>query len=554
MVWRSILIVFVGWISGVDGGATGSAGDADLVVYGGTTGGIFSAIAAIRAGASVVVLEPGTHLGGMVTAGLGDTDTGRRETIGGMAGDFYRRVYEQYLRPETWRYQNREEYIAKVGLDRISSNGKWWKVEPAVAKSVLRQLMRESGVKVLTGHRLARVTRKGGRILSVRCENGAEFSGRVFVDATYEGDLMALAGVSYRVGRESAAEYAEPFAGVVPRKYSTRNQVDADLSPYDGQGRLVHGIQAGARGEDGAADRKVQAYNYRLCLTAVPENRVAIVRPDRYDPTWYDLYRRYFAAKPGLRLADILGGGPLPNGKTDNNGKGPFGTDIIGFNWDYPEGDRAAREKILQYHADFTQGLLYFLGHDEHVPAAVREEMRNWGYAADEFTATGHFPPQIYVREARRMVGAYVMTSHDISKNQTKTDAVGLASYKPDSHLVQRIVDAGFVRHEGNPNDFTGSPRPYEVPYRAMTPKRSECENLLVTFCVSASHMAFASLRMEPVFMILGQSAGVAAVQAIRSQRAVQAIDISELQRSLAQQGQIVKLTDLPVASPRKAR
>jgi hypothetical protein len=552
--WRGIPIALYCWFSCPDGWATAVAASADIVIYGGTTGGIFSAIAAVREGASVVVLEPGTYLGGMITSGLGETDTGRRETIGGMAGDFYRRINAHYQRPEAWRFQRRDEYIAKLGRDRIASDGKWWKVEPSVAMKVLRELMQEAGVKVLTDHRLVRVDKRGGRIVSVRCENGAEFSGRIFIDATYEGDLMALAGVSYRVGRESAAEYGEPFAGVVPRQYSTRNQVDVDLSPYDDQGRLVHGVQAGERGADGAGDRKVQAYNYRLCLTNVPENRIPIGRPERYDPVWYELHARYFAAKPGLRLADILGGGPLPNGKTDNNGKGPFGTDIIGFNWEYPDGDRATREKILRYHADFTQGLLYFLGHDERVPAAVREEMRQWGYAADEFRDTGHFPPQLYIREARRLVGAYVMTSHDIAKSQVKTDAVGLASYKPDSHLVQRIVDQGFVRHEGNPNDFTGSPRPYEVPYRAMTPKASDCENLLVTFCVSASHMAFASLRMEPVFMILSQSAGVAAVQAMRSQSTVQSIDIPKLQRTLNQQGQILKLTELPVTASRKMR
>lgn len=527
---------------------------ADIVVYGGTTGGIFSAIVAARQGASVVVLEPGTHLGGMVTSGLGETDTGRKETIGGMAADFYRRVNEHYERPETWRFQRKEDFLAGLRPQQRPGDGKWWIVEPRVAAAVLQEMRDEAGVTVLTGHRLVDVARQGTRIVSVTCSNGAVVSGRVFIDATYEGDLMARAGVSYRVGRESSAEYGERFAGVVPRKYSTRNQVDVNISPYAADGRLVHGVQDVERGEDGAGDHKVQAYNYRLCLTMVPENRVSITRPERYNPAWYELYARYFAAKPGLELANIIGRGRVPNGKTDLNGSGPFATDIIGFNWGYPDADYATRESILQYHADFTKGLLYFLGHDERVPARVREEMRQWGYAADEFHDNAHFPPQLYIREARRMVGAYVMTSHDIAERPAKPDAIGLASYKADSHLVQRIVDGGYVRNEGNPNDFTGSPRPYEVPYRAITPKPGECGNLLVTFCVSASHMAFASLRMEPVFMILSQSAGIAAVHALRSGAAVQQIDVPTLQQELRAAGQRVKLADIPTPAGKQLR
>lgn len=526
----------------------------DLIVYGGTAGGIFSAIAASRRGSSVLVLEPGTHLGGMVTSGLGDTDTGQRETIGGMAADFYRRVFDYYEEPSVWRFERRDDYISRLGANRIMSDGKWWKVEPSAAASVLGGLMAEGRVEVLTRHRLSGVTKNGSRITSLKCENGAVFSARVFIDATYEGDLMARAGVTYRVGRESAAEYGEPYAGVVPREFCTRNQVDVDISAFDAHGQLVHGVYGGDRGEDGAGDRKVQAYNYRLCLTNVPGNRVPTTRPEHYDPSWYELYARYLAAKPELRLAEIIGGGPLPNGKTDNNGRGPFGIDIIGFNWEYPDGDQQTRDKILRYHEDFTKGLLYFLGHDERVPKRMREEMREWEYPADEFRDNDHFPPQIYVREARRMVGAYVMTSHDITRTPAKEDAVGLASYKPDSHIVQRIVEGGFVRHEGNPNDFTGSARPYEVPYRALTPRKSECDNLLVTFCLSATHMAFASLRMEPVFMILSESAGAAAVQAVQRGAAVQDIDILELQRTLRQDGQILKLTELPGTPRRSAR
>ncbi len=524
----------------------------DLVVYGGTAGGIVAAISAARAGASVIVLEPTEHIGGMVTGGLGRTDIGVGASIGGMAAEFYRRVNQHYSTPAAWKFQTREEYLGKGGAGAISGD-KWWLHEPSVAATIFRQMLNEARVSVLTGHRLTGVEKRGPRILSVQCANGAVFTGRVFIDATYEGDLLARAAVGYRVGRESTAEYGEKLAGVVPRKFSTRKQWDVDISPYGADGKLLYGIQETPRGEDGAGDHKVQAYNYRICLTDHPDNRLPITRPENYDPRRYDLLARYIAAKPAITVAKgLLKIDRLPNRKTDINDGGPFSTDFLGGNWKYPDADEPTRRAILQDHVDYTKGLLYFIGHDERVPGKVREEMLQWGYPKDEYTATGHWTPQLYIREARRMVGAYVMTSHDIETNRTKDDSIGMASYTADSHLVTRIVDGSVVRNEGNPNDFTSPHRPYEVPYRAITPKQSECDNLLATFCASSTHMAFASLRMEPVFMILSESAGLAAVEAARQNIAVQDVAYAVLRPKLIERKQLLKIAEVPPPKKKK--
>jgi hypothetical protein len=519
---------------------------ADVIIYGGTAGGILSAISLARDGGTVIVLEPSDHVGGMVTGGLGWTDFGAWQSIGGMAADFYRRIKIYYDDPAVWKFETRDDYLKRQKQSSIAED-KWWYHEPSAASSVLSDMMAEAGVTVLTGHRLASVDKRDHRIVSIRCDNGELFRGRVFIDATYEGDLMAMAGVRYRVGREGSAEYGEKYAGVVPRQYSTRKQWDVDISPYAEDGSLLFGIQDNPRGEDGAADRKLQAYNYRICLTDHPENRIPIEEPQNYVPSRYDLLARYIAAKPAISLQrGLLKFSALPNRKTDINDGGPFSTDLIGFNWDYPDGDAITRKNILQQHLDYTKGLLYFIGHDPRVPKAIRDSMLEWGYPKDEFANHGNWTPQLYVREARRMVGAYVMTSHDLETNRSKDDSIGMGSYGADSHLVQRIVDGGLLRNEGNPNDFTPGHRSYEIPYRAITPMRNECDNLLVTFCVSASHMGFASIRMEPVFMLLSESAGLAAMEAVREEVAVQDISYHRLRAKLDARNQILKLENVP--------
>jgi hypothetical protein len=523
----------------------------DLVVYGGTAGGIISAISAAREGISVVILEPSDHIGGMVTGGLGQTDIGISNTIGGMSAEFYRRIKKHYDDPTAWTFQTREEYLSE-GKNRARLAGpEWWFHEPSVASRIFEEMLHEVGLTVLKNHRLESLENNGARISSIRCENGATFSGQVFIDATYEGDLMAMAGVSYHVGRESSAQFGEKFAGVLPWEISTRKQWDVDISPYDEKGQLLFGVQDEKRGEIGEGDHKVQAYNYRICLTDHPDNRVPIEKPENYNPSHYDLLARYVSERGQLPLFKpsndwgFLKPGQLPNRKSDINDGGPFSTDFIGMNWDYPDGDQATRQTILQEHLDFTKGLLYFIGHDERVPKSVREEMLQWGYPKDEFEENGHWTPQLYVRETRRMVGPYVMTSHDIETNRLKEDSIGMGSYGADSHLVQRIAWGDVVRNEGNPNDFTPGHNPYEIPYRTITPKRSDCENLLVTFCVSASHLGFASIRMEPVFMILSESAGLAAVEAVRSKAAVQDVEYTSLLPKLKSRNQLLKLGDI---------
>jgi hypothetical protein len=430
------------------------------------------------------------------------------------------------------------------------SGDKWWFHEPSVAATIFQQMLAEAGVNVLTGYRLVDVEKRGARIVSIRCDNRAVFKGRVFIDATYEGDLLAKAGVSYRVGRESSAEYGEKYAGVLPWKVSTRKQWDIDISPYGEDGKLLFGVKDIQRGEVGAGDKKIQAYNFRICLTDHPDNLLPIDEPENYDPHRYDLLARYIAAKPSISLRKgLLKIDLMPNRKTDINDGGPFSTDFIGFNWNYPDGDEATRDAIVIQHIDYTKGLLYFLGNDPRVPVKVRKEMLQWGYPKDEYVKTDHWSPQLYIREARRMVGPYVMTSHDLETKRTKDDSIGMGSYSADSHLVQRIVDGEFVRNEGNPNNFTPGKKPYEITYCAITPKRDECDNLLVTFCVSASHMGFASIRMEPVFMILSESAGLAAVNVAEADIAVQDVSYATLYPKLLERNQLLKIAGVRTKS-----
>jgi hypothetical protein len=526
----------------------------DVVIYGGSAGGVISAVTAAQEGVTVIVLEPTRHIGGMVTGGLGWTDKGVEQSIGGMSRRFYERVYEHYQRPQAWKHETRDDSVKRLRgmvneVDRV-----WWAVEPSVATMLLDQFAAEAKVRVLTQRRLKSVAKTGARISSITMEDGDVFHGRVFIDATYEGDLLAMAGVAYRVGREGRSEYGEELAGVVPEAWSTRKQWDVDIRPFGADGKLLFGVQNIPRGADGAADHKVQAYNYRICLTDAPDNRIPIPRPDNYDATRYDLLSLYIAKKgDAINLTGPKGGSllkidPLPNRKTDINDGGPFSTDFLGANWKYPDGDAATRRRILQEHVDYTKGLLYFLGHDERVPARIQQQMQRWGYPKDEFTENGNWTPQLYVREARRMVGDYVMVQQDIQQRREKPDSVGMGSYNADSHLVQRIVNAdGFVRNEGNPNDRATGHKPYEIPYRCLTPRRADGENLLVTFCVSASHMGFASLRMEPVFMILSESAGVAAARAVRENRAVQDVPLVSLQQRLKARGQRLRIAEVVV-------
>jgi hypothetical protein len=489
----------------------------DLVVYGATAGGVITAVAAAREGLTVALLEPGRHLGGMVSGGLGWTDYGRKEVIGGYSLEFFERVGAKYSRAIEWHF------------------------EAHVAEAVFNDLVKQAGVRVFLNHRLREkngVRKSGTRLTELLADNGTSFRARIFADATYEGDLMAQAGVSYTWGREGIKEYTESLAGV--RDHTPLHQFRAAVSPIDSSGKLLPEIMPRSKDPVGAADKRVQAYNFRLCMTKTPENRVGWPKPAGYRAARYELLARYlpaFEKELGhpLGINDVMKADILQNGKTDTNNNGAFSTDYIGGSYGYPEGSYAERARIRQAHVDYIQGFLYFLSTDSRVPPALSAEMKEWGLCRDEFVEADHWPYQLYVREARRMVGEYVMSQNDIQTDLTKPDAIGMGSYNSDSHNVQRrpTEDGTAVENEG---DMQVRVTPYEIPYRVMLPKRTEATNLLVPVCFSATHVAYSTLRMEPQYMIVGHAAGVAAKIAIDRQQAVQDIDTRALAAKLKSQ------------------
>jgi len=495
----------------------------DVVVYGGTAGGVIAAVTAAREGLSVALVEPGKHLGGMVSGGLGWTDYGRKEVIGGYSLEFFERVGRKYGRAIEWHF------------------------EPHVAEAVFDELVREAGVRVLLGHRLRErggVIKNGARVTDIVMENGVTLRGKIFADASYEGDLMAQAGVSYTWGREGSDEYHESLAGV--RERTPLHQFRVKASPLDAAGKLLPEIVPRTGDAVGAADRRVQAYNFRVCMTKAPENRVAWPKPRAYDPARYELLARYLPALEAelgrpLAINDVMKADIVQNGKTDTNNNGAFSTDYIGGSYDYPNGSYATRARIRQAHVDYIQGFFYFLATEPRVPAALGAEMRQWGLCRDEFADTDHWPYQLYVREARRMVGAFVMSQKDIQTDLTKPDPIGMGSYNSDSHNVQRrpTADGLAVENEG---DMQVRVSPYQIPYRLMLPKRAQATNLLVPVCFSATHVAYSTLRMEPQYMIVGHAAGVAAKMAIDAGVAVQDVDTKVLGEKLRSQRAVFEM------------
>ncbi len=498
----------------------------DLVVYGATASGVMTAVYGARAGLKVALLEPGRHVGGMVSGGLSHTDVGRREVIGGAALEFYWRAGLHYGLPQ---------YLQDIA----------WYVEPKAAEAIFRQMLDEAGVTVLSGRRLREtdgVQKQGARLAAITMEDGERFAARVFADATYEGDLMAQSGVTFTWGRESSAQYGESLAGV--RGETPKHQFLIDISPYGANHKLLPEISEAPSGEPGAADRKVQAYNFRMIFSHDPANQTPYPKPAHYDPARFELAARLFSGmekKLGrpLRMGEVLSIGPIPNEKADINNNGPFSTDYIGKSWDYPNAGYQRRAAIWRDHEEYTKEYMWFLSHDPRVAAPLRKEVNTWGLAKDEFTDNGNFPNQLYIREARRMIGEYVMTQRDIQTDLAKPDPIGMGSYNSDSHNVERVINReGFVRNEG---DMQVAVEPYQIPYRVMLPKKPEAENLLVPVCFSASHVAYSTLRMEPQYMIIGQAAGVAAAMAIRANRAVQDVDTAALTRTLLEQGAILE-------------
>jgi hypothetical protein len=496
----------------------------DLVVYGGTAGGVMTAVAGAREGLKVALLEPRQHLGGMVSGGLGLTDHGRKEVIGGLALEFFKRVGRHYGKEITWYF------------------------EPHVAERVFEEMAKEAGVRVYFQHRLKEkdgVRMEGSRVIEIHTERGSSFRARIYADASYEGDLMAQVGVSYTWGREGISQYGESLAGV--RERTPYHQFTVRVSPYNSAGQLLPEVFVGLKGEVGAADKKVQAYNYRLCMTRVKSNRVPFPRPTNYDDKRYQLLARMLAEmtkKNGRppRMDEVMNPSPLPNGKTDTNNNGAFSTDYIGGSWRYPEASYQERDQIWQAHREYVAGFLYFLANDPQVPASLRSEASQWGLAKDEFADNDNWPYQLYVRESRRMLGELVMTQRDIQTELTKPDSIGMGSYNSDSHNVQRIANSdGSVENEG---DVQVPVEPYQIPYRMLLPKRQQVTNLLVPVCFSASHVAYSTLRMEPQYMIIGHAAGVAASLAVDKQVPLQNVDIPQLRSMLESQKAVLNWSE----------
>lgn len=523
----------------------------DVVIYGGTASGVIAAVQAKKMGKTTIIVCPDRHLGGLSSGGLGFTDTGNKAVIGGLARDFYHRVWRHYNTPDAWKWQKREEYGNKgQGTPAIDGEQRtMWIFEPHVAEQVFEQLVRDHGVDVRRGEWLDRakgVEMKGRRIASVTMLSGEKYAGKMFIDATYEGDLMAAAGADYHVGREAQSVYGEQWNGVQTGVLHHRHHfgvLKSKISPYVVHGNPSSGLLPRVSGEPpgqfGQGDKKVQAYCFRMCLTDHPENRVPFPRPEGYDPSQYELLVRIFEAgwrETFDKFDDI------PNRKTDTNNHGPMSTDNIGYSYDYPEATYERRREIIREHERYQKGWLYFIANDPRVPRDVQEKMRRWGLSKDEFLDNGHWPHQIYVREARRMIGKFVMTEHELLKRRPTPEPVGMGSYTIDSHNVQRyITPEGYVQNEGDIGVATKGP--YEIAYGSLVPKTGQCENLLVSICVSSSHIAFGSIRMEPVFMILGQSAATAAAIAIDLNCSVQSVPYPTLRERMLKDGQILSFS-----------
>jgi len=513
----------------------------DVVVYGASSSGVIAAVKAARLGRTVILIEPSHHLGGLTTGGLGATDTGLERAIGGMSLEFYRRIREHYRSDSLWRQESRDEYIARSGRYLHPDSEGMFGFEPHAARAVYEQMLREERVPVMMNERLVLgsngVEKRSNKITAIHTESGNTYRGRIFIDATYEGDLLAMAGVSFHVGRESNARYDEELNGVQPVRTSNHifpGFVDPYIEPGNRRSGLVPEVHDQSPGVEGEGDDRLQAYCFRMCLTDSVDNQIPFEKPQGYEELQYELlFRNYEAGETrGLPMST------MPNRKTDTNNRWGFSTNYIGGNYNYPSANYGAREEIIELHAHYQKGLMWTLANHPRVPDPIRNEIGRWGLSADEFTDNHGWPTQIYVREARRMIGEYVMTEHDCRRLRLANDSVGLGSYTMDSHNVQRYVTQnGCVQNEGN---IEVSPRgPYQISYRSLLPKRNECANLLVS-CngVSASHIAFGSIRMEPVFMVLGHSAAVAASHSIEDGVDLHDIDYAKLREQLLAEGQ----------------
>jgi hypothetical protein len=521
----------------------------DVVIYGGTCAAVISAVQVKKMGKTVIIVSPDKHLGGLSSGGLGFTDTGNKAVIGGLARDFYHRIYLHYQKPESWKQQKQSEYGNKgQGTPAMDGeNRTMWIFEPHAAEGVFEDYIKEFGIEVVRDEWLDRakgVKKDGDRIVRITTLSGKTYAGKMFIDTTYEGDLMAAAGCDYHVGREANSVYGEEHNGVqvgVLHHGHHFGKVKPPVSPYKIPGDPKSGVLPRVSTEDpgkfGEGDKKVQAYCFRSCYTNVPDNRIPFPKPEGYDASQYEILLRVLNTGWGEFFEKF---DPIPNHKTDTNNHGPFSFDNIGYNYDYPEASYERRKEIIAEHRTYQQGLLWFVANDPRVPKKVQEELRQWGLPKDEFTDNGHWSHQLYIREARRLIGDYVMTENELRKKKPTPESVGMGSYTIDSHNVQRyITPEGFVQNEGDIGVSTNGP--YEIAYGSLVPKKGQGSNLLVPVAMSASHIAYGSIRMEPVFMILGQSAATAAVFAIEDNLPVQRVPYVKLKERLLKDGQVLQ-------------
>ena len=545
-IYVYILILFLALPQTSNSQNTNSSLSADIIIYGGTSAAIIAAVEAKMSGKSVIVVSPDMHLGGLTSGGLGWTDTGDKSVIGGLSREFYHRVFMHYNSKEAWNWQPKEAYGNK-GQGTRAMDGEsrtMWIFEPSVAERIFEDMVEEYEIQVVRDEWLDRkngVILDGGKIVSITTLSGKTYAGKIFLDATYEGDLMAAADVSYHVGREAGSVYDEAWNGVQTGVLHHKHWFHSDISPYvipgDSSSGLLPRISDAPPGEKHSGDTKIQAYCFRTCMTNHEANKVPFPKPENYDSKQYELLSRSLATGRKDFFEKFDG---IPNYKTDTNNHGPLSSDNIGMNYDYPEASYERRKEIIKEHEDYQKGLYWFVANDPSVPKDIQSEMQKWGLAKDEFTDNGNWPHQIYVREARRMVGQHVMTENELLKKRPTPNPIGMGSYTMDSHNVQRYIkEDGFVQNEGDIGVNTNGP--YTISYGSLVPKKEECTNLLVPVCVSSSHIAFGSMRMEPVFMILGQSAAAAAVLAIDNKVGVQDVDYKMLATILKQKGQVLK-------------
>lgn len=488
----------------------------DLCVYGGTASGIVAADAAAKMGLNVVVVEPTCRIGGMTTGGLGRTDIGNKQVVQGLALRFYRECGKRYGNLENWVF------------------------EPKVAKEVMDEFAKSPRIKVVTNRHFVNAKTKNGKIISLTAAGEGDtltFKAKWFIDASYEGDLMAGAGVSYRTGREANSEYGETWDGVqlLHIYHQFPHGMDPFVDPGNPSSGLLWGIENHSALPNGTGDDRIQAYNYRICLTDDPDNMIPLTKPANYDPSRYELLARLFKAQPDMRdINQYFIWTPMPNHKTDINNRGAFSTDMIGMSQGYPEGTWEERQSIINAHRDYTLGLLWFYITDPRVPSNLKEFVSKWGLPKDEYTECGNWTPQLYIRECRRMVGEYVATQADCEGRGNATDGIAHAAYNMDSHNCERIITLNssgkwMVENEGDVEIPGGIP--YPISYRSITPVRGECTNLVVPVCCSATHIAYGSIRMEPVFMCLGQAAGIAVGLAQKEGlSAIQDVDYRKIQ------------------------